>query len=464
MDSYDIIVVGGGPGGYVAAIRAAQIGFKTALIEKKHLGGICLNWGCIPTKSLLKGAEVAHTLTEMDKFGFTAKEINFDYKTLLNHSREVSKRLSGGVESLLKKNNVTVIEGEATCVDKCTLSVISNHSESTYKTDHIILATGASPKPIPGIEIDNQQIWNYFDALASEKLPKSILIVGSGAIGLEFASLYQDLGVDVTVIEMLDRIAPALDIDISRSLKGQLEARGISILTDSVIESVEKTPASVLCKIKNSRKGLETLSVDKVLISTGVQGNIQKLGLENVNVETEGSFIKTDKWGRTNAVGLYAIGDVAGTPCLAHKASHDAVTCVEKIAGLIEEDNYTKQHIPACIYCRPQTASVGLTEAEARKSYNNLNIGRFDLSGNGKAIAMGDANGFVKLIFEGTTGELLGAHLIGPEVTELVQSFNIMQTLEGTDEQLINTIFPHPALSESIHEAVLDSLGRAIHK
>jgi dihydrolipoamide dehydrogenase len=461
--SYDVIVVGGGPGGYVAAIRAAQLGLKTALVEKQHLGGICLNWGCIPTKALLKGAEVAHTLAHAADFGFTIGEVSFDLARLVKHSRDVSARLVGGIGYLMDKNGITVIDGEASMADKGVVSVNAGGKTVDYRADHIILATGARPRSLPGIEPDGVLVWTYFEAMVPETLPDSLLVIGSGAIGVEFSSLYNDLGVDVTLVEVLDTIMPVEDAEVSAFAQKQFERRGIKVKTSTRVESLVKGEDTVTCTLVGIDGNSQSLTVDRVILCAGIQGNIENLGLEKLGVETVGSCIKTDAWCRTSAAGVYAIGDVAGAPCLAHKASHEGVVCVEKLAGVPDVQPLDKERVPGCTYCRPQVASVGMTEAQARASGKSINVGRFNLQANGKALAIGEAQGFVKTVFDAQSGELLGAHMIGPEVTEQIQGFGLAQSLEATDSDLAHAVFPHPTLSEAMHESVLDACGKALH-
>lgn len=463
-DSFDVMVVGGGPGGYVAAIRAAQLGLKTALVEKQHLGGICLNWGCIPTKALLKGAEVAHTLAHAADFGFSTGEVSFDLKRLVKHSRDVSNRLSGGIAYLMNKNGITVIDGVGSLAAKGKLVVDIDGKRMEYRADHIILATGARPRALPGIEPDGKLIWTYFDAMVPDELPRSLLVIGSGAIGVEFSSLYNDLGVDVTLVEVLDQIMPVEDAEVSSFVRQQFERRGMTVKTSTRVEAIEKADDSVTCTLAGADGSSESVTVDRVILSAGIQGNIENLGLEAQGVTTEGAFIQTDPWCRTTAVGVYAIGDVAGAPCLAHKASHEAVVCVEKLSGVPDVHPLDKKRVPGCTYCRPQVASVGMTEAQARSAGKSINVGRFNLQANGKALAIGEATGFVKTLFDAQSGELLGAHMVGPEVTEQIQGFGLAQSLEATDADLAHTVFAHPTLSEAMHEAVLDASGLALHQ
>lgn len=462
--AFDVLVVGGGPGGYVAAIRASQLGLKTALVEKQHLGGICLNWGCIPTKALLKGADVAHTLATAGDYGFSTGKIAFDIAKLVSHSRNVSDRLVGGVAFLLSKNGVTVVDGTGSLSGKGKLAVEADGATVEYRADHIIIATGARPRALPGIEPDGDRIWTYFQAMVPEKLPTSLLVIGSGAIGVEFASLYSDLGVEVTLVEVLDTLMPGEDAEVSAFMRNEFEKRGIDIRTSTRVDSVQKGPDNVVCELVSASGETLEVEFERVLLCAGIQGNIEDIGLEYVGVKTKGGFIEADPWGKTSAVGVYAIGDVAGAPCLAHKASHEGVVCVEKFSGVGDVRPVNRDRVPGCTYCRPQVASVGMTEAQARKAGKALEVGRFNLQANGKALAMGEASGFVKTIFDRQSGELLGAHMVGPEVTELIQGFGLAQSLEATETDLAHTMFPHPTLSESMHESVLDALGRALHQ
>ena len=463
MQHYDLMVVGGGPGGYVAAIRAAQLGFKTALVEKQHLGGVCLNWGCIPTKALLRGADIAHTLKEADHFGFSFDNLSFDINKLVKHSRSVASKLSGGVAYLMQKNNITVIDGTATVAEKCLLDVSHNGAVTQYRSNHIILATGARARNLPNIEIDGDLVWGAREAMTPTALPGSLLVIGGGAIGVEFASLYNDLGTDVTLVEAAERITPAEDAEISALAEKSFAQRGIKILTNTLVDSIEGAGKQALALIKGA-DGDQHLKFDQVILAVGIQGNIEGLGLESLGVKTENSFLSADPFGRTNLVGLYAIGDVAGAPWLAHKASHEAIVCVENIAGIEAVQPLNKNRVPGCTYCRPQIASVGLTEAQAKATGHSIRVGRSSLSANGKALAIHEAEGMVKTIFDADSGELLGAHMIGPEVTEQIQGFGIAQQLAATEHDLAHTIYAHPTVSESMHESVLDSLGVAIHQ
>lgn len=463
MSDFDLIVVGGGPGGYVAAIRAAQLGFKTALIEKAELGGVCLNWGCIPTKALLRGADIAHTLKHAAQFGFALETPSLDLAKLVGHSRSTAKRLSQGIDYLMKKNAVTVIRGHAKITAPFTLRVSSDDGEQQYRADHIILATGAHARDLANIHVDGKLVWGAREAMTPTALPERLLVIGAGAIGVEFASLYNDLGSHVTLVEAASKIVPVEDSDVSAQLAKSFTERGINIHTSTTVEAIERHADTVTAELLTAN-GRTQITVDRVILAVGISGNIQALGLEDVKADTDRGFIKTDEFSKTNIVGLYAIGDVAGPPWLAHKASHEAVICVEKIAGVAGVKPLRKDRVPGCTYCRPQIASVGLSEAKAKSAGHNVRIGRFNLNANGKALAIDESVGFVKTIFDSETGELLGAHMIGAEVTEQIQGFCIAQQLEATDHELANSIFAHPTLSESMHESVLDSLGIAIHQ
>ena len=468
-DPFDIIIIGSGPGGYVTAIRAAQLGFKTAIVERDYLGGICLNWGCIPTKALLRSAEIFHYMQHPKDYGLSAENVSYDPAAVVKRSRVVSKRLNDGVGFLMRKNKVTVIWGEAIIDAPGKVTVKASKSEApkgalgpdTYQAKHIILATGARPRVLPGLEPDKKLIWTYFEAMLPERMPKSLLVVGSGAIGIEFASFYRNFGAEVTVVEILPQILPAEDAEISAFARKQFEKQGIKILTDTKVAKLEKKPDGVTA-ILEGKGGTQTLNVERVISAVGVVGNIENLGLEKVGVKTERGAIVVDALNRTSVPGIYAIGDVAGPPLLAHKAEHEGVICVEAIKGL-KPHPMDKRLIPGCTYCSPQIASVGLTEQAAKEKKLDIRVGRFPFVGNGKAIALGEDQGLVKVIFEKKTGELLGAHMVGAEVTELIQGYVVAMNLETTEEELIHTIFPHPTLSEMMKEAVLDAYGRALN-
>jgi dihydrolipoamide dehydrogenase len=468
-DPFDIIIIGSGPGGYVTAIRAAQLGFKTAIVERDYLGGICLNWGCIPTKALLRSAEIFHYMQHPKDYGLSAENVSYDPAAVVKRSRVVSKRLNDGVGFLMRKNKVTVIWGEAIIDAPGKVTVKASKTEApkgalgpdTYQAKHIILATGARPRVLPGLEPDKKLIWTYFEAMLPERMPKSLLVVGSGAIGIEFASFYRNFGAEVTVVEILPQILPAEDAEISAFARKQFEKQGIKILTDTKVAKLEKKPDGVTATLEG-KGGTQTLNVERVISAVGVVGNIENLGLEKVGVKTERGAIVVDALNRTSVPGIYAIGDVAGPPLLAHKAEHEGVICVEAIKGL-KPHPMDKRLIPGCTYCSPQIASVGLTEQAAKEKKLDIRVGRFPFVGNGKAIALGEDQGLVKVIFEKKTGELLGAHMVGAEVTELIQGYVVAMNLETTEEELIHTIFPHPTLSEMMKEAVLDAYGRALN-
>lgn len=459
--SFDILVIGGGPGGYVAAIRAAQLGFKTAVVERAHLGGICLNWGCIPTKALLRSAEIYHYMTHAKDYGLSASNVSFDAAAVVARSRAVSKQLNNGVGFLMKKNKITVIDGEAKIAKPGTVTV-TGKGAGTYQAKHIIVATGARPRVLPGIEPDKKLVWTYFEAMVPEKMPKSLLVIGSGAIGIEFASFYRTMGTEVTVVELLPQILPVEDEEIAAFARKRFEKQGIKILTGAKVTKLEKKTDSVIASIDDGKGKVQSVEFDRVISAVGVVGNIENLGLEALGVKTDRGTIVIDGYGRTNVAGIYAIGDVAGPPMLAHKAEHEGVICVETIKGL-KTHPMEKNRIPGCTYCHPQIASVGLTEKKAKEQKREIRVGRFPFMGNGKAIALGETEGMVKTIFDKKTGELLGAHMIGAEVTELIQGFMIAMNCETTEEELIHAIFPHPTLSEMMHESVLDAYGRVIH-
>jgi len=460
--SFDVIVVGGGPGGYVTAIRAAQLGMKVACVEREHLGGICLNWGCIPTKALLRTSEINHLLHHLKDFGFSADNIRFDLAAVVKRSRAVAKQLSTGVAFLLKKNKVTVFDGQGWLAGKNTLAVEKDGKPvATLKAPHIILATGARARELPGLEADGKLIWTYKAAMVPTAMPKSLLVIGSGAIGIEFASFYRNMGAEVTVVEVLDRVLPVEDEEISAFARKAFEKQGMKIFTSAAVKSARKGADSVTVTIEAGGKSSE-ITVDRVISAVGIVGNVENLGLEGTGIKVDRTHVVIDAFCRTGEPGVYAIGDLVGPPWLAHKASHEGVVCIEAIAGLHPHPmDWT--NIPGCTYCRPQVASVGLTEARAKAEGHEVKVGRFPFIGNGKAIALGEPEGMVKTVFDAKTGELLGAHMVGAEVTELIQGYVIARTLEGTEADLMHTIFPHPTVSETMHEAVLDAYGRAIH-
>ena len=458
---FDIAVIGGGPGGYVAAIRAAQLGLKPVVIERENLGGICLNWGCIPTKALLRAAELRHSIDEMADFGITVGEVKVDLAAVVKRSRKVAGRLSMGVKHLLKKNKVTVIAAEAKLgAAKGGLRHINLSNGDMVLAKHVIIATGARARTLPNIESDGKTILTYREAMVPETMPESLIIVGSGAIGSEFASFYHDMGVKVTLVEALDRILPVEDEDVSAFVQKSFEKRGITIMTGVKLQAVTSDANGVQASIEGHDKPLQA---SRMILAVGITGNIENLGLETTKIKVDRGHIVTDQWGATGEAGVYAIGDVTGPPWLAHKASHEGIICVEKITGQKDVHAISAGAVPGCTYCRPQVASVGMTEAAAKQAGHDLKIGQFPFAGNGKAIALGDDGGFVKTIFDAKTGELLGAHMVGPEVTELIQGYAIARTLEATEAELMATIFPHPTLSEAMHEAVLDAYDRAIH-
>lgn len=460
---FDLIVIGGGPGGYVAAIRAAQLKMKVALVEANHLGGICLNWGCIPTKALLRSSEINHLLQHADQYGFTIKDYSFDLKKIVERSRGVSKQLSSGVQHLLKKNKVTVFDGYGTLKGKGKVSVTKDKkSVADLMASHIIIATGARARSLPGLEPDGKLVWSYKEAMVPEGMPKSILVVGSGAIGIEFASFYRNMGADVTVVEIMDRVLPVEDAEISAFAQKQFEKQDMVIKTGAKVSKLDKGKNDVTCHVEAGGK-IEKIKVDRVIMAVGITGNIEDIGLENTNVKTDRGHIVINEWMETGEKGVYAIGDVAGPPWLAHKASHEGVICVEKIAGEKDVHPLNTSNIPGCTYCMPQVASVGLTEAKAKEQGYSVKVGKFPFQGNGKAIALGEPEGLVKTVFDAKTGELLGAHMVGAEVTELIQGYGIARTLESTEIELMHTVFPHPTLSEMMHEAVLDAYGKVIH-
>jgi dihydrolipoamide dehydrogenase len=467
--NYDIIIIGSGPGGYVTAIRAAQLGFKTAIVEREYLGGICLNWGCIPTKALLRSAEILHYLQHAKDYGLSAGEVKYDPSAVVKRSRAVAKRLNDGVGFLMKKNKVSVIWGEA-AIDAPGKVTVTGRSEEpkgalgagAYAAKHIIIATGARPRVLPGIEPDKKLVWTYFEAMVPDRIPKSLLVIGSGAIGIEFASFFRTLGAEVTVVEVLPQILPAEDAEIAAFARKSFEKQGIKIFTSAKVTKLDKNSDSVTATIDDGKGGTQTLTVERVISAVGVVGNTENLGLEKLGVKTDRGAIVIDGTCKTNAPGIYAIGDVAGPPLLAHKAEHEGVICVEAIKGL-HPHPMDKLLIPGCTYCSPQIASVGLTEQAAKDKKLEIRVGRFPFVGNGKAIALGEDQGLVKVIFDKKTGQLLGAHMVGAEVTELIQGYVIAMNLETTEEELMHTVFPHPTLSEMMKEAVLDAYGRVLN-
>ncbi len=462
--SFDLVVVGGGPGGYVAAIRGAQLGGKVAVVEREHLGGICLNWGCIPTKALLRTAEVYHLMKRAGEFGLSVKDIEYDIAKTVKRSRDVASRLSAGVKHLLKKNKVTVFDrhGRLDGTGKVAISDGDNDT-AALTAKNIILAPGARARDLPGLKADGELVWSYKEAMVPETMPLSLLVVGSGAVGMEFANFYATLGVDVTVVEILPTILPAEDAEISAFARKAFEGQGIKIHTGASVTSLQKAAKNVTAVIDTGDGKTTNLTVDRVILAVGITGNVENLGLEGSKVEVDRSHIVVDEWSRTGEPGVHAIGDVVGPPWLAHKASHEGAICVEKIAGLADVHPLNTANIPACTYCMPQIASVGMTEQAAEEAGRKVRIGRFPYLGNGKAIALGETEGLVKTIFDAATGELLGAHMVGAEVTELIQGYGIAKTLETTEAELMHSIFPHPTLSEMMHESVLDAYGRVIH-
>jgi dihydrolipoyl dehydrogenase len=469
-NAYDVLIIGSGPGGYVTAIRAAQLGFKTAIVEREYLGGICLNWGCIPTKALLRSAEILHYLQHAKDYGLSAGEVTYDPAAVVKRSRTVSKRLNDGVGFLMKKNKVAVIWGDGTIDAPGKVTVKAGRGEApkgalgagTYQAKHIIIATGARPRVLPGIEPDKRLVWTYFEAMVPDRIPKSLLVIGSGAIGIEFASFYRTLGAEVTVVEVLPQILPVEDAEIAGFARKSFEKQGIKIFTGAKVTKLEKKSDAVTATIDDGKGGAQTLTAERVISAVGVVGNIENLGLEKLGVKTERGAIVIDGMCKTNVPGIYAIGDVAGPPLLAHKAEHEGVICVEAIKGL-HPHAMDKLLIPGCTYCSPQIASVGLTEQAAKDKKLDIRVGHFPFVGNGKAIALGEDQGLVKVIFDKKTGQLLGAHMVGAEVTELIQGYVIAMNLETTEEELMHTVFPHPTLSEMMKEAVLDAYGRVLN-
>ena len=463
---FDLIVIGGGPGGYVAAIRAAQLGMKAAVVEREHLGGICLNWGCIPTKALLRSSEINHLLHHLDEFGFAADNIRFDLGRVVKRSRKIAGQLASGVGHLLRKNKIPVFSGagrlEGTEGELRRVVVSKDDAEVAALTArHVILATGARARVLPGLEPDGALIWSYREAMVPEAMPRRLVVVGSGAIGIEFASFYRNMGAEVTVIEVADRILPVEDEEIGAFARRAFEGQGMRILTSARLGTLRKGDGAVVVPVETAAGALY-ITVYRVIYSLGIVGNVEGIGLEGTRVEVERTHVRSSQFCATGEPGVYAIGDLAGAPWLAHKASHEGVICVEKIAGL-EPHPIDWTNIPGCTYCRPQVASVGLTEARARETGRTVRVGHFPFVGNGKAIAMGEPEGMVKTVFDAGTGELLGAHMVGAEVTEMIQGYAIARTLETTEQELMHTVFPHPTVSETMHESVLDAYGQVIH-
>ena len=460
--SFDVIVIGAGPGGYVAAIRASQLGLKVAIIERENLGGVCLNWGCIPTKAMLRSAEVFHLMHRAKEFGLGATDITYDLPAVVVRSRGVAKQLSGGIGHLMKKNKVTVFMGVATIPAKGTVSVKTDTGAETLTAKSIVLATGARARELPGLEADGDLVWSYRHALVAKRMPKRLLVIGSGAIGIEFASFFNTLGADTTVVEVLDRILPVEDAEISAFAKKSFVKQGMKILEKAAVKKLDRKPGVGVTALIEQDGKTTTQDFDTVISAVGIVGNVEDLGLEALGVKIDRTHVVTDEYCRTGVEGLYAIGDIAGAPWLAHKASHEGVMVAEHIAGK-HPHPIKPNSIAGCTYCQPQVASVGLTEEKAKAAGYELKVGRFPFIGNGKAIALGEAEGMIKTIFDAKTGEMLGAHLVGAEVTELIQGYVVARGLETTEEDLMNTVFPHPTLSEMMHESVLEAYGRALH-
>lgn len=460
--SFDMIVIGAGPGGYVAAIRGAQLGMKVAIVEREHMGGICLNWGCIPTKAMLRSSEVFHLMHRAKDFGLKATGIDYDLDAVVKRSRAVAGQLSGGIGHLMKKNKITTFMGEATIPAKGKVSVKTDKGTEELTAKNIVLATGARARELPGLEADGDLVWTYKHALTPKRMPKKLLVIGSGAIGIEFASFYNTLGCDTTVVEVMDRILPVEDAEISGFAKKQFEKQGMKIMEKTMVKQLDRGKGKVTAHIEAKGK-VEKVEFDTVISAVGIVGNVENLGLEALGVKIDRTHVITDEYCRTGVDGLFAIGDIAGAPWLAHKASHEGVMVAELISGKNNVHPVKPESIAGCTYCHPQVASVGFTEAKAKEAGYKIKVGRFPFIGNGKAIALGEPEGMVKTIFDEKTGELLGAHMVGAEVTEMIQGYVVGRTLETTEEDLMNTVFPHPTLSEMMHESVLDAYDRAIH-
>ncbi|MCB5198289.1 dihydrolipoyl dehydrogenase [Loktanella sp. TSTF-M6] len=459
--NFDVIVIGAGPGGYVAAIRAAQLGQKVVIVEREHMGGICLNWGCIPTKALLRSSEVFHLMHRAKEFGLSVEKPSFDLAAVVKRSRNVAGQLSSGIGHLMKKNKITTIMGEARITAKGKVSVKTDKGEEQLEAKNIVLATGARARNLPGLEADGDRVWNYKHALQAPRMPEKLLVIGSGAIGIEFASFFNTMGADTTVVEVMDRVLPVEDAEISKFAKKQFEKQGMKIMEKSVVKQLDRAKDKVTAHIESKGK-VEKMEFDTVISAVGIVGNVENLGLEELGVKIDRTHVVTDEYCRTGVDGLFAIGDIAGAPWLAHKASHEGVMVAELIAGK-HPHPVKPESIAGCTYCHPQVASVGYTEAKAKELGYDIKVGRFPFIGNGKAIALGEPEGMVKTIFDAKTGELLGAHMVGAEVTELIQGYVVGRQLETTEEDLMNTVFPHPTLSEMMHESVLDAYGRVIH-
>ncbi len=462
-ESFDVVVIGAGPGGYVAAIRCAQLGLKTAIVEREHLGGICLNWGCIPTKALLRSSEIFHLIHRAKEFGLSVGEVSFDLAKIVERSRKVATQLSNGVKFLMKKHKIAVVDGEAELAGAGRIAVKAKDGERSLAAKNIILATGARARTLPGLEPDGKLVWTYKEAMMPPAMPKSLLVVGSGAIGIEFASFYRTLGAEVTVVEVMDRVLPVEDEEISAFARKAFEKQGMKILTGATVEKLTKGASSIAATIKMKDGKTQSLTADRAVMAVGIVGNVENIGLERADVKIDRTHVVVNQWGETGVPGVWAIGDLVGPPWLAHKAMHEGVIVAERIAGVKGAHPLDASKVPGCTYCWPQVASVGLTEAAAKAKGYAVKIGRFPFIGNGKAIALGDAEGLVKTVFDAKTGELLGAHMIGAEVTELIQGYTIARTLETTEAELIHSIFPHPTLSEMMHESVLDAYGQALH-
>jgi dihydrolipoamide dehydrogenase len=461
--NFDVVIIGGGPGGYVTAIRASQLGMKTALVEREHMGGICLNWGCIPTKALLRSSEIHHLLHNLEAYGLSAKDITFDLAKVVQRSRNVAGQLSKGVSGLMKKNKVTVFDGHGKLGGKGKVAVEKDGKKvSELTAKHIILATGARARTLPGLEPDGKLVWTYREAMVPTEMPKSLLVVGSGAIGIEFASFYRTMGAEVTVVEVMDRILPVEDEEISKLAHKAFEKQGMKIHTSTTVKALKKGKNNVTATIEAAGKSSD-ITVDRVILAVGIVGNVENLGLEGTKVKVDKTHVVTNQWSATDEPGVYAIGDLTGPPWLAHKASHEGVICIEKIAGQKDVHPLNVKNIPGCTYCWPQVASVGMTEKAAKEKGHQVKVGRFQFIGNGKAIALGEPEGLIKTIFDAKTGELLGAHMIGAEVTEMIQGYAIARQMEGTELDLMHTVFPHPTLSEMMHESVLDAYGKVLH-